>query len=395
MLPLAGIRVLDLTRLLAGPFCTAILGDLGSDVIKVEALPDGDLYRKAPPFHGGESVCFLAANRNKRSIAVDFRKPAGLNLVRQIAERADVLVENFKPGTIQNMGLSYEQLSARNPRLIFASISGFGRTGPYGLLPGVDQIAQGMSGFMSITGQTETGPTRVGVPIGDLVAGMWTAIGVQSSIIARRTTGKGQRVDTSLLGALVSLLSVQGQRYLSLAEIPEVAGNHHPVSSPYGLFQASDGVFNLSATTETMWSKLCEHLDMGWLLNDERFASSSARRNNRAELERLLNERLKLRSRDEWIAEFRALGMPAGPVYDIAEVFDDPAIAATGVVEFVEHPSIGALKLLASPLKLDCLATGSVRRAPPLLGQHTSEILQELGFATDIIADLKRIAVVA
>jgi len=395
MLPLDGIRVLDLTRLLAGPFCTAILGDLGADVIKVEALPDGDLYRKAPPFHGGESVCFLAANRNKRSIAVDFRKPAGLNLVRQIAQRADVLVENFKPGTIENMGLSYEQLSLRNSRLIFASISGFGRAGPYGLLPGVDQIAQGMSGFMSITGQTETGPTRVGVPIGDLVAGMWTAIGIQSAIIARQATGVGQRVNTSLLGALVSLLSVQGQRYLSLAEIPEVAGNHHPVSSPYGLFQASDGVFNLSATTGAMWSKLCEHLDMGWLLNDERFASSSARRNNRTELERLLNERLKLRSRVEWIAEFRALGMPAGPVYDIAEVFDDPAITAAGVVESIEHPSIGALKLLASPLKLDCLATGSVRRAPPLLGQHTSEILQELGFSKDIIADLKRIAVVA
>jgi crotonobetainyl-CoA:carnitine CoA-transferase CaiB-like acyl-CoA transferase len=395
MLPLEHIRVLDLTRLLAGPFCTAILGDLGADIIKVEALPDGDLYRKSPPFHGGESVSFLAANRNKRSIAVDFRKPAGLDLVRQIAEGADVVVENFKPGTIENMGLSWEQLSARNPRLIFASISGFGHTGPYGRLPGVDQIAQGMSGFMSITGQTETGPTRVGVPIGDLVAGMWTAIGVQSAIIARQTTGKGQRLDTSLLGALISLLSVQGQRCLSLAEIPEVAGNHHPVSSPYGLFQASNGVFNFSATTGAMWRKLCEHLDMGWLLNDERFATSSARRDNRTELERLLNERLKLRSRDEWIAEFRALGMPAGPVYDIAEVFNDPAITTTGVVESVEHPSIGALKLLASPLKLDCLASGSVRRAPPLLGQHTSEILQELGFSKNTIADLKRIAVVA
>jgi formyl-CoA transferase len=395
MLPLAGIRVLDLTRLLAGPFCTAILGDLGADIIKVEALPDGDLYRRAPPFDGDESLCFLATNRNKRSIAVDFRKPAGLDLIRQIAASADVLVENFKPGTIENMGLSCEQLRARNPRLIFASISGFGRTGPYGLLPGVDQIAQGMSGFMSITGQSDTGPTRVGVPIGDLVAGMWTAIGIQSAIIARQTTGKGQRIDTSLLGALVSLLSVQGQRYLSLAEIPEVAGNHHPVSSPYGLFQASDGVFNFSATTAAMWRKLCEHLDMRWLLDDERFATSSARRDNRAELERLLNERLKGCSRDKWIAEFRALGMPAGPIYDIAEVFNDPAITATGVVETVEHPSIGALKLLASPLKLDCLAKGSVRRAPPQLGQHTSEILEELGFSADIIADLKRIAVVA
>ena len=184
MLPLEGIRVLDLSRLLAGPFCTTILGDLGADIIKVESLPNGDLYRNAPPFHNGESVSFLAINRNKRSLGIDFRKEGGLDLIREIADIVDVIVENFKPGTMDKMGLSYEALSSRNPRLVYASVSGFGRTGPYGRLPGVDQIAQGMSGFMSITGQVETGPTRVGVPIGDLVAGMWTAIGVQSALIA-------------------------------------------------------------------------------------------------------------------------------------------------------------------------------------------------------------------
>jgi crotonobetainyl-CoA:carnitine CoA-transferase CaiB-like acyl-CoA transferase len=394
MLPLAGIRVLDVSRLLAGPFCSAILGDLGADILKVESLPDGDLYRNSPPFHGGESVSFLAVNRNKRSIAIDFRKPGGLDLVREIADRADVVVENFKPGTMENMGLSYQQLSERNPRLIYASVSGFGRTGAYGLLPGVDQIAQGMSGFMSITGQAESGPTRVGVPIGDLVAGMWTAIGVQSALIARQTTGRGQRVDTSLLGSLVGLLSVQGQRYLSLGEIPEVAGNHHPVSSPYGLFHASDGVFNLSAATSAMWTKLCQHLDMAWLLDDERFATSSARRDNRKELEHLLDERFRLRPRDQWIAELRELGMPAGPVYDISEVFADPHVATSGMVETVEHPSIGALKQLASPLQLQCFSSGSVRRPPPLLGEHTSDILGELGFSQERIEGFKKIGVI-
>jgi crotonobetainyl-CoA:carnitine CoA-transferase CaiB-like acyl-CoA transferase len=380
MLPLQGIRVLDLSRLLAGPFSTTILGDLGADILKVESLPKGDLYREAPPFHAGESVSFLAINRNKRSIGIDFRKDGGLDLVREMADMADVVVENFKPGTMEKMGLSYEALSARNPRLIYASISGFGRAGPYGRLPGVDQIAQGMSGFMSITGQTETGPTRVGVPIGDLVAGMWTAIGVQSAIIARHTTGRGQRVDTSLLAGLVGLLSVQGQRYLSLGEVPEVAGNQHPVSSPYGLFHGSDGPFNFSATTQAMWTKLCEHIGLEWLLRDERFANSSARRQNRVELERIIDERLQQRPRDEWIKEFRELGMPAGPIYDLSEVFADEHIAGSGMVETIDHPAIGALRQLASPLKLECFAAGSVRRPPPRLGEHTHEVLSELGF---------------
>jgi crotonobetainyl-CoA:carnitine CoA-transferase CaiB-like acyl-CoA transferase len=395
MLPLHGIRVLDLSRLLAGPFCTTILGDLGADIIKVEALPDGDLYRDAPPFHGGESVSFLAVNRNKRSIAIDLRKDGALDLIREFAEQADVVVENFKPGTMEKMGMAYETLSARNPRLIFASVSGFGRKGPYGDLPGVDQIAQGMSGFMSITGQPETGPTRVGVPIGDLTAGMWTAIGVQAAIIARHTTGKGQRVDTSLLGSLIGLLSVQGQRYLSLGEVADVAGNHHPVSTPYGMFHGSDGVFNFSASTGNKWEVFCKHIGMEWLTSDPRFKTSGLRRDNRKELERLVDERLQTRPRDEWIREFRALGMPAGPVYDIAEVFSDEHMLVNGMVETIEHPSIGPLRQLASPLKIEAFKNGSIRRPPPRLGEHTREILNEFGIGAERFAALARAGVIA
>jgi crotonobetainyl-CoA:carnitine CoA-transferase CaiB-like acyl-CoA transferase len=394
MLPLEGVRVVDLSRLLAGPFCTTILADLGADVVKVEALPDGDLYRKSAPFQDGESVSFLAVNRNKRSIAIDLRKAGALDLVRDMVRHADVVVENFKPDTMEKMGLSYERLRALNPRLIYAGISGFGRSGPYGELPGVDQIAQGMSGFMSITGQSPTGPTRVGVPIGDLVAGMWTAIGVQSALLARQKTGNGQRIDMSLVGGLIGLLSVQGQRWLSLKDTPGLAGNHHPVSSPYGLFHASDGVFNLSATTQAMWERLCQYLDMPQLMADERFSTGAARLANRKDLESLLDERFSQRSRDEWISELRNLGIPAGPVYDLSEVFSDRGILSNGVIETVEHPTIGQLDQLASPLKMECFATGSVRTPPPLLGEHTLQILGELGLDDRQIADLLKAEVV-
>lgn len=394
MLPLTGIRVLDLSRLLAGPFCTTILADLGADVIKAEALRGGDLYRGAAPFHKGESVSFLAINRNKRSIAVDFRAAEGLALIRRLALGVDVIVENFKPGVMEEMGLAYESLAERNPRLIYASVSGFGRKGPYGPLPGVDQIAQGMSGLMSVTGQPQTGATRVGVPIGDLVAGMWTAIGVQSALLARHATGRGQRVDTSLLSALISLLCVQGQRYLSLGEIPEVAGNHHPVSCPYGLFHAKDGVFNLSAATGAMWVRLCRHLGLEYLIDDSKFATSESRQINRTELERILDERFTQRNRDDWIAELRSLGIPAGPVYNLAEVFADPQVIANRLVETIEHPAVGKLRQLASPLQLDCFDQGCVRRPPPLLGQHTDEVLAEFGITTLEIDDLVRAGIV-
>ncbi len=237
-LPLSGVRVLDLTRALAGPFCTMVLGDLGADVVKVEPT-GGDMIRNWGPFDRGTSAYYLSGNRNKRGIAVNFRDPAALDLLRELAGRCDVIVENFRAGAMEAMGLSHETLAAANPRLIYASVTGFGRTGPASGRPGFDQIAQGYSGLMSVTGTAESGPVRVGVAIGDQTAGMWCAIGVLAAISERHVSGRGRRVDTSLLAGLVGLMSVQAQRYLSLGEVPKLAGNTHPVISPYGVFETA------------------------------------------------------------------------------------------------------------------------------------------------------------
>lgn len=308
-LPLEEIRVLDLSRALAGPFCAMILADFGADVVKVEPTPKGEMIRGWGPFDRGTSVYYLSVNRNKRSLALDFRDPDGLALLREPAARADVVIENFKPGVMEEMGLGWEQLRALNPRLVYAGITGFGREGPYGQWPGVDQIAQGMSGLMSITGQRDGPPTRVGVPIGDLVAGMWAAIGVHAALVQRQATGRGQRVETSLLASLVGLLCVQGQRYLSLEEVPKRQGNDHPVISPYGTFEASDGPFNMAAATEEMWLKLCGLLGLEELAEAPEFKDNSARVKNRDDLTRRLNERFRTRTRAEWTSEPR----PARP----------------------------------------------------------------------------------
>jgi crotonobetainyl-CoA:carnitine CoA-transferase CaiB-like acyl-CoA transferase len=380
-LPLAGVRVLDLGRALAGPFCSMILADLGCDVIKVEALPDGDLTRGWDPFDRGVSCFFLSVNRNKRSLAVDFRNPEGLALLRELAVQCDVVVENFKPGTMAAMDLSWEALSAANPRLVFASITGFGSEGPYGDWPGVDQIAQGMSGLMSLTGQKATGPTRVGIPVGDVAAGMWAAIGVQAALWQRRDTGRGQRVETSLLAALIGMLNVQGQRHLSLGDVPGVAGNDHPVIAPYGTFRAADGPFNLCAASDAAWRRLCGIIDAPELLADPAFADNTARLANRDRLRAALDARFATRPRAHWIAALVDAGLPAGPIHDLAGALGDPQVAANALVETIEHPELGPLRQLASPVKLEAFAAGSVRSPPPRLGEHSGDVLRDLGLA--------------
>ncbi len=379
-LPLAGLRVLDLSRALAGPFCATILADLGADVIKVEPTPSGEMVRGWGPFAEGISVYYLSIHRNKRSLAVNFRDEAGLELIRSLADKVDIVIENFKPGAMDDMKMDYATLAARNPRLIYASITGFGTTGPYGGWPGVDQIAQGMSGLMSLTGHKETGPVRVGIPIGDVVAGMWAALGVQAAAIQRMVTGRGQLVETSLLAGLISLLTVQGQRQLSLGDTPGVAGNDHPVVCPYGMFEASDGPFNMAAATEDMWVKLCGLVGHAEWATHPDYKDNAARSRNRTELKTKLNTIFATRTKMEWTLDLVKLGLPAGPIFTLDQVFEDKHVNETGIVETVEHPTLGPLRLVASPIRMAGMGGHSVRTAPPLLGANTRQVLAEFGF---------------
>ena len=362
-LPLAGLKVLDLTRALSGPFSTMILADLGAEVIKVEPMPGGEMVRQWGPFDQDISVYYLSANRNKKGIGIDFRSPEGLALIREMALRSDIVVENFKVGTMVSMGLGYDDLSKEKPGIIMASISGFGSKGPAKNWAGFDQIAQGYSGFMSLTGTDESGPTRVGTAIGDLTAGMWIVIGILAAVVELKNTGRGQHVETSLLASLMGLLSVQGQRYLSVQEVPEPCGNVHPVIAPYGTFDTADGPLNLAPATQAMWGKLCSILDLEPLTTDSRFLTNA---------DRMIEN-----------------GIPAGPINKLNNVFSDPQVLACGLVQSVVHPVLGELKQVGLPISMTNTEDGtSVRTAPPVFGQHTSDVFVDYGFSSTEIERL-------
>lgn len=389
-MPLAGLKVLDLTRALSGPFSTMILADLGAEVVKVEPSAGGDMIRQWGPFDQDISVYYLSANRNKKGIELNFRDPEGLALIRRMAGQVDVLVENFKVGTMESMGLGYDELARGNPGLIMASISGFGRTGPASGWAGFDQIAQGYSGFMSLSGTPESGPMRVGTAIGDLTSGMWLVIGILSALVQRQHDGRGQHVDTSLLGSLMGLLSVQGQRYLSVGEVPQPCGNVHPVIAPYGTFEAADGPINLAPATQAMWLKLCKLLDLQHLGSDPRFLTNADRMQHRHELKDLLETRLKTRSRMEWTSLLIAEQIPAGPINSLDDVFKDAQVLAQGLVETVRHPLLGELRQVGLPIRSSAdPARRSVRMPPPILGEHTQEVLRDFGLPAEEIARLQ------
>jgi crotonobetainyl-CoA:carnitine CoA-transferase CaiB-like acyl-CoA transferase len=387
MPPLDGLTVLDLTRVLSGPYCTMLLADMGARVIKVEQPGRGDDTRAwGPPFLAGESAYFLSINRNKESITLDFKRPEGRALLEQLIDRSDVLVENFRPGTLAKQGLDYRSLEKRFPRLVYCSVSGFGQTGPRRNEPGYDAVMQGEGGLMSITGTPDGPPVRLGVAIADIVSGMFAAYGVSMALLARERTGRGQEVDVAMLDAVTALLTYQAGNYFASGKAPVRLGNRHPSIAPYETFNASDGDFVLAVGNDELWKKFCSvaELDTG-----DRFATNRQRVSDYDALRPIIASRLKTKSRQHWIEQLTAAGVPCGSVRDLQELFDDPQIKAREMVALVEHEAIGALKVLGMPVKLSD-TPGLMRSAPPRLGEHTHDVLHDdLGLAEDAITRLR------
>ncbi len=369
--PLARFSVLDLTTVRSGPTCTRILADFGADVLRVER-PGGE---------GRERVFFDTADlhRNKRSVAVNLQDPRGLAIVKRLAVRADVVVENYRPDVKHRLGVDYETLCRDNPRLIYASISGFGQEGPYRDRPGYDQIVQGMSGLMWLTGTAETAPLRVGIPIGDLLAGYFAAVGILVALLERETSGRGQKVETSLLEALAGSLSFQAAKYVNTGEIPPPVGNHHPLTAPMGVYRARDGFFNLAVGNDDMWRRLCKALDLPDLAGDPRFAGMLARVKNRKELDEVLEAVFLRHPAADWVEMLNTAGVACGPIYTVDQVFADPQVQRACLVREVANAAWGPHKVLALPVHLS-RTPAEVRHAAPMTGEHTRAVLAELGY---------------
>ncbi len=389
--PLAGIKVIDLTRYLAGPFCTQILGDYGAEVIKVEPVtsPRSETGR----YDGRDSYFFLCTNRSKKSVRISTRTAEGRAALLRLIDGADVVVDNFRPGVMDALGLGYEALAARNPRIITCSISGWGSTGPLRDFPGFDQIAQGMSGLMSVTGTAESGPMRVGIAICDLLAGVCSAQGVLLALEARHRTGRGQRVETSLLESILSILSWSAGIYFDSGKTPGPAGNHHPLSSPHGVFHASDRPFNIACGNEAMWQKLAPLIGRPDLLDDARFKTTTSRVRNRDALTAEIDSALKAHPSAYWIELLNREGIPSGPILTVQEILNHPQTAAREMVLRLAHPVLGEIQTTGLPSKLSD-TPGKITR-PPLAGEHTREVLAAAGFSTNEIERLLHAGVIA
>jgi formyl-CoA transferase len=393
--PLDGVRVLDLTRVLAGPYCTMFLGDLGAEVVKVEQPGVGDDTRGwGPPFVGGESAYFLCVNRNKKSITVDFKSNDGVALLRRLAERADVLIENFRPGTLERLGLGEKDLRANNPRLIYASLSGFGADGPMSDAPGYDLIVQAWGGLMSITGMPDGEPTKVGVAIIDLVAGLMLGKAIVSALFAREKLGIGQKIDTSLLEAEVACLINVGSNYLVEGKIPRRWGNAHSSIVPYQSFKTADGYLVIGVASEGIWRRFCQAIGKTELADDPRFAKNSDRVQNREVLIPVLLEIFLGRETDAWIKLLNEAEVPCAPVQTVDQVFKAPQVLHREMLVEVEHPTAGTVSMAGIPVKFSATSP-SIRLPPPTLGQHTEEVLTSwLGIKPEEIEELKKKSVI-
>jgi len=388
---LEGIRVLDLSRVLAGPYCTMMLGDLGADVIKVE-LPDrGDDTRHwGPPFaEGGESAYYLCVNRNKRSITLNLKSDSGLSILRDLIKQSDILVENFRVGTLEGWGLSYEELQRLRPGLIYCTITGYGYTGPYRDKPGYDFVIQAQGGVMSITGPADGEPYKVGVAVADITAGLYACNAILASLYACQQTGEGQRIDIALLDSQVAWLANVASNCLISGERPQRYGNAHPNIVPYQTFKASNGYFALGVGNDLQWKKLCAILGQEAWAEDDRFATNAVRVENREALINFLNDLFKEREISYWLSKFEASGIPSGSINTIDQVLKDPQVLSREMVLNMSHPTAGSVPLVGSPLKIPTSPV-EYRLPPPLLGEHTDDIFKELlGYDQGAVEELR------
>ena len=375
--PLHGIRVIDLTRVLAGPFCAMSLGDMGAEVIKIEEPGKGDDTRGWPPFMGGEATYFLSVNRNKKSLTLNMKAPEGQAILRKLVAKADVVIENFRPGTMERLGFGYGGLRKLNPRLVYCSISGFGESGPEASRPGYDLIVQGESGIMDLTGFADGPPVKVGNSVADLVSGMAAAQGVTLALLSRARTGRGQKVEIGMLDVMASLLTYQAGLYWNAGGTPTRRGNQHPSIVPYEVFQAQDAYITLGVANNSLWERLCRALGREELAKDPRFDSEASRVSNRDTLIPLLNSIFGTRPAAEWLARLDAAGVPAGRIKTVAEVCESEHLRARGMFVTLKHPKAGAGTAMGVPIRL-WDTPGAAQAPAPLLGQHTDEILTGL-----------------